>query len=118
MRDAGRVADREAQEAYVEAVLSLVERVPEGRVTTYGLVAEAVGRGGARGVGRVMALYGGPVPWWRVVRADGAPPACHEGAAVQEYLAEGTPMRSPGRLDLSRAFWQPGGEPSSGAEPS
>jgi alkylated DNA nucleotide flippase Atl1 len=94
-------------ERYVEAVLSVVERVPAGRVTTYGAIAELVGSGGPRQVGRVMALYGGSVPWWRVVRADGAPPACHEGAALAEYRAEGTPMRSLTRLDLPRAFWQP-----------
>ena len=96
-------------EAYVEAVLAVVERVPPGRVTTYGAIAEHVGRGGPRQVGRVMAVHGGGVPWWRVVRADGKPPACHEGAAVAEYLAEGTPLRAPRRLDLTRAFWEPTG---------
>jgi alkylated DNA nucleotide flippase Atl1 len=63
-----------------------------------------------------MALYGGGVPWWRVVRADGSLPECHEGAAVTEYLVEGTPLRAPRRLDLRRAFWQPTG--SSGGERS
>ena len=95
-------------ERYVEAVLSVVECIPAGRVTTYGAIADHVGSGGPRQVGRVLALHGGPVPWWRVVRADGTPPACHEGAAVREYLAEGTPMRAPGRLDMAAAFWSPG----------
>ena len=36
------------REEYVERVLSLVERIPPGRVTTYGALAEAVGVGGAR----------------------------------------------------------------------
>ncbi|MBA2774582.1 MAG: MGMT family protein, partial [Nocardioidaceae bacterium] len=31
-------------ERYVEAVLSLVERIPVGRATTYGVLADAVGR--------------------------------------------------------------------------
>lgn len=101
-------------ESYVEAVLALVEQVPPGRVTTYGAIADHVGTGGPRQVGRVMALYGGGVPWWRVVRADGSPPACHEGAAVTEYLAEGTPLRTPRTLDLTRAFWRPMG--SSGGD--
>ena len=65
-------------EEYVERVLACVERVPRGRVTTYGAIAEAVGRefggGGPRQVGSIMASYGGPVPWWRVVRADGSLP--------------------------------------------
>ena len=38
-------------EEYVEAVLSLVETVPAGRVTTYGALADAVGYGGPRRVG-------------------------------------------------------------------
>jgi alkylated DNA nucleotide flippase Atl1 len=54
-----------------------------------------------------MAMYGGPMPWWRVVRADGTPPECHEGEAVQHHRAEGTPFLRSGRLDMSHAFWQP-----------
>jgi alkylated DNA nucleotide flippase Atl1 len=47
------------QEAYVEAVLRVVEAIPPGRVMSYGAIAAAVGRGGPRQVGRVMAVYGG-----------------------------------------------------------
>ena len=94
-------------EEYVERVLTLVERVPRGRVTTYGAIADAVGTGGPRQVGNVMANYGGPVPWWRVVRADGRQPACHDGRACQEHLAEGTPLTASGRVDMRAAFWQP-----------
>lgn len=89
---------------YVETVLALVESVPPGRVTTYGAIADAVGRGGPRQVGRVMALHGGSVPWWRVVRSDGTLPTCHEGTARQHHLAEGTPLRPSRRVDLAAAF--------------
>ena len=92
------------REDYVEAVLSLVEQVPAGRVTTYGAVADAVGVGGPRQVGQVMALHGGSVPWWRVVRADGRPPDCHDGEALRLHRAEGTPLRPSGRVDLAVAF--------------
>ena len=95
------------EEEYVEAVLALVEQVPQGRVTTYGAIAAAVGRGGPRQVGRVMASYGGPVPWWRVVRADGTLPACHSGEALALHRAEGTPLRPTGRVDMNAAFWEP-----------
>ena len=94
-------------EEYVEAVLSLVERVPAGRVTTYGALADAVGRGGPRLVGRVMSLYGGSVPWWRVVRADGSPAPCHVGEAATLLRAEGAPVRASGRLDMAQALWLP-----------
>ena len=99
-------------EEYAEAVLATVERIPRGRVTTYGAIAEAVSErldcgGGPRQVGLVMAIHGGPVPWWRVVRADGTLPPSHQGEARQSYLEEGTPMRPSGSVDLKRAFWQP-----------
>lgn len=102
-----KVSSEEAEE-YVERVLSLVEQVPPGRVTTYGLIAETVG-GGPRQVGSVMAREGGGVPWWRVVRADGSLPPSHQGSARQEYLAEGTPMRASGSIDIRAAVWLPPG---------
>lgn len=94
-------------EAYAEAVLVVVEAVPRGRVTTYGAIAERLGAGGPRWVGRVLSSYGGPVPWWRVVRSDGSLPPCHRGEAPGHYLAEGTPLRPSGRIDMPRAYWQP-----------
>ena len=98
-------------EEYVERVLACIERIPRGRVTTYGAIAEVVGAelggGGPRQVGAVMAAYGGPVPWWRVVRADGSLPPSHQDEARQAYLEEGTPLRASGRIDLDRAFWRP-----------
>jgi alkylated DNA nucleotide flippase Atl1 len=80
-------------EAYVEAVLRVVEQIPAGEVASYGDVAEAVGRGGPRQVGHVMALHGAAVPWWRVVRADGSPARCHEQQALDLLRSEGTPLR-------------------------
>ncbi|GGQ39594.1 alkylated DNA nucleotide flippase Atl1 [Actinomadura coerulea] len=91
---------------YAEAVLDAVERIPPGRVLSYGDVAELVGRGGPRQVGRVMSLYGGAVPWWRVIRADGSPPSGHEIRAHENYRAEGTPLHRDGRrVDMARARW-------------
>ena len=94
-------------EDYVEAVLACVESVPPGRVTTYGAVADAVGRFGPRRVGNVMAQHGAAVPWWRVVRADGSPPPCHEGSARLHHLEEGTPLRPSGKVDMPAAFFRP-----------
>jgi len=100
-------------ERYVEAVLSLVERIPMGRATTYGVLADAVGRGGPRQIGRVLALYGAPVPWWRVVRADGSLPDSHQREALARYREEGTPLKgsiadaSSLRVDLATVLWAP-----------
>lgn len=94
-------------EEYAEAVLALVEQVPPGRVTTYGAVADLLGRGGPRQVGNVMASQGGGVPWWRVIRADGTVPPHLGPEALQEWWAEGTPLRPSGRVDVAVAFWSP-----------
>jgi alkylated DNA nucleotide flippase Atl1 len=92
-------------EEYVERVLSYVEQVPPGRVTTYGAIADAVGVGGPRRVGTVMSTYGGSVPWWRVVRSDGTLPLADEGESRARHLDEGTPLRPNGRVDMDRATW-------------
>lgn len=81
-------------EEFTEAVLSVVEQIPEGSVATYGLIAERLGRGGARQVGRVMSLHGQAVPWWRVVRANGTLPAHLMIDAQQYWRDEGTPVRN------------------------
>ncbi|WP_342662601.1 MGMT family protein [Nocardioides halotolerans] len=93
-------------EEYVELVLSVVEEIPRGRVTSYGAIAGVVG-GGPRQVGAVMSRHGGPVPWWRVVRADGSLPPSHEENARPHYLDEGTPLRPSGAVDMAAAFWEP-----------
>ncbi|MEV5593033.1 cysteine methyltransferase [Streptomyces sp. NPDC052496] len=72
--------------------------------------------GGPRQVGRVMALYGGAVPWWRVVRADGQLLPGSELRALAHYREEGTPLREAPRsaeghvprLDMRRARWDGG----------
>lgn len=98
-------------EEYADLVLGCIESVPPGRATTYGAIAEVVGRalggGGPRQVGRVLALRGGAVPWWRVVRADGSLPPSHRAEARLAHREEGTPLRGSGRVDLRRAFFAP-----------
>ncbi|MEU0670321.1 MGMT family protein [Streptomyces lavendulocolor] len=118
-----RVTAEELPE-YAERVLEVAELIPPGRVMTYGDVAEWLGEGGPRQVGRVMALYGGAVPWWRVVRADGRPLPGHEPRALGHYRAEGTPLREAARtaedrvprLDMRRARWD--GRDGSGGDGS
>ena len=56
---------------YVEAVLAVVELVPAGTALAYGDVAELLGSGGPRQVGRVMSHYGSSVPWWRILKSSG-----------------------------------------------
>ena len=66
----GGTADGLELDDLTSRVLDCVDLIPPGRVTTYGDIAALVGTG-PRQVGRIMALYGHLVAWWRVVRADG-----------------------------------------------
>ena len=100
-----------SEDLYAELALRCAEQVPTGRVTTYGAIADAVGkvlgRGGPRQVGSVMSRHGNGVPWWRVIRASGHPAECHEGTALEHLHGENVPMRAPGVVDLQAAFFQP-----------
>lgn len=89
-------------EEYVEAVLAVVEQIPQGQVASYGDIAEQVGRGGPRQVGTVMSGYGAAVCWWRVVRADGRPVAGLEERALARLRAEKVPMKGD-RVDMRQA---------------
>jgi alkylated DNA nucleotide flippase Atl1 len=112
-RTAERTAERAVEEVpdVASDVLDAVDSIPAGRVMTYGDVAEYVGRCGPRHVGNVLSRWGGSVPWWRVLRADGTPPPGLESAALEHYRRERTPMRPDGRrVDLARARWS--GDPS------
>jgi methylated-DNA-protein-cysteine methyltransferase related protein len=98
-----------AVDEYVEEVLALVERIPPGRVMSYGAIAEWLGRGGPRQVGTVMSRYGGAVPWHRVVAANGRVVPGHEVEALRRLRAERTPLRGE-RVDMRAAAWYPGSE--------
>jgi alkylated DNA nucleotide flippase Atl1 len=95
-------------DGFSSRVLDLVDTIPPGRVMSYGDIAEYLGEAGPRQVGRVMALWGGGVAWWRVIHADGTPAPGHERAALTQYRKERTPLRSerdPVRVDMRRARW-------------
>lgn len=91
-----------------ERVHSIVEKIPAGKVLSYGAISEILNDqgvgGGPRNVGRAMSLSGG-LPWWRVVRADGRFPACHAGEALEHYRSEQTPLRSDEAVDIPNAMW-------------
>ena len=97
-------------------VFEVVSRVPAGRVTTYGDVAEALGaRSVARHVGFALAAVpdGSGVPWHRVVnargrvslRSDGAPSL----AQIQRLKLDGVDVDAAGRIEnFGSLRWQPG----------
>lgn len=89
---------------YASRVLDAVDRIPRGRVMSYGDVAELMGEGSARGVGSVMARYGSEVAWHRVLMSDGSLPPGHEREAKALLRKERVPFRGE-RVDMAQARW-------------
>jgi len=89
---------------YAALVLAVVDRIPRGRVMSYGDVAEYLGGGSARAVGAVLSRHGHEVPWQRVVLSTGEPAPSHPDEALRLLRAEGVPMRGD-RVDMARARW-------------
>lgn len=83
------------QEADFEgAVLEVLATVAEGEVISYGELASAAGhRGAARAVGNLLRGIDEPVPWWRVVRADGRLVAPDRAAQARLLSREGVAVR-------------------------
>lgn len=109
--DAGPKVDPDSPR-YRARVFDIVRRIPEGRVMTYGQLAELLGEGyTARTVGFVMHTADETVPWQRVINAQGA---CSTGRVIlppdkQQRLleAEGVVFNERGRCDLGRYRWTP-----------
>ena len=97
---------------YRERVYQIVRRIPEGRVMTYGQIADILGEGyTARTVGFVMHSADENDPWHRVINSQGA---CSTGRVLlppdkqQKLLeAEGVEFNAKGRCDLARYRWTP-----------
>lgn len=94
-----------------EQVFALVKQIPEGRVTTYGAVARALGcPRGARQVGRLLHTNRTPVvvPCHRVVFRDGslASAFAFGGEGIQRAWLEreGVPFIGD-KADISRCFF-------------
>jgi methylated-DNA-protein-cysteine methyltransferase related protein len=96
---------------FTAGVWALARRVPPGRATTYGTLAEGqrLPRG-ARAAGQAMARCPDDVPWWRVVHADGTMKGTAGAEEQRARLAEeGVPLTADGRVDWGRAGgpWAP-----------
>ncbi|MGY1915528.1 MGMT family protein [Blastococcus sp. SYSU DS0973] len=86
-----------------EAVFDVVERIPRGRVSTYGAIGRLVGVGPRR-VARALSSGGGAVPWYRVVRADGSAAEPVRARQLELLAGEGVPVRN-GRVQLAAVGW-------------
>ena len=92
-------------------VYRLVQRIPRGKVLTYGGLARALGLpGGARTAGRAMAATpsGKGIPWHRVIGGRGRILIRGPHALLQKKLLETEGVSVVEfRVDLKRHLWRP-----------
>lgn len=92
-------------------VYRLVQRIPRGRVLTYGAVARMLRlRGGARAAGHAMAVTprGQGIPWHRVLGESGRILLREPYASLQRRLLEADGVQViERRIDLSKHLWKP-----------
>lgn len=95
-----------------DAVLAVVDKIPAGRVASYGAVGAAAGTT-ARRAGRAMRTHGHLTAWWRVVRADGTSPVgerarVHWDEESIPYTVTRTREGARYRVDMRSAGLRPG----------
>jgi len=97
--------------AFERKVLTVVSRIPVGRVTTYGDVARLAGRpGAARAVGNILREAGRPgLPYHRVIAANGKLGGYSSLALKRSLLAaEGLTVAPTRVLGFTTARWPAG----------
>jgi len=88
----------------VSAVAAAIRKVPRGRVSTYGAIANAAGYPRcSRHVSRVLNQVGG-LPWQRILGSGGRISLRGEAAMEQRFLLEAEGVRFKGRRVDLRQF--------------
>jgi methylated-DNA-protein-cysteine methyltransferase related protein len=104
------------------AVYRFVQRIPRGKVLTYGVLARALRLpGGARTAGRAMAATpsGKGIPWHRVLGERGRILIREPYASLQRKLLETEGVKIfESRVDLKRHLWKPPKPASSKQKPA
>ncbi len=94
-----------------ERVHALVNRIPRGRVATYGQLSRLIARR-LTPVGIGWALRAAPedaIPWHRVVNAQGRVSTDDQNPGLQRAMleSEGVTFDDEGEIDLAKFQWKP-----------
>lgn len=96
-------------------VLAVVAAIPEGRVTTYGMIARHL-KVGPRQVAAVLASFtpeeSAELPWFRVVAANGVVSSTKAGSVGRRQIArlraEGVAVTARHKIeDFATISWEP-----------
>ncbi len=101
---------------FLEQVYAIVERIPYGKVTSYGAIARAIGAGkSARLVGWAMSrafTCDRDIPAHRVVNRNGLLTGKHhfggENVMADLLRQEGIEVENDKIVNFKKHFWQPG----------
>lgn len=98
---------------FSKTVMSLVKKIPRGKVATYGQIARLAGKPhGARGVGWILNACSEThaLPWQRVLNSKGKisfPKKSKEHREQKRLLArEGVKLSPDGEIDLAKFQWK------------
>lgn len=97
---------------FLAHIFTVIYRIPEGKVSTYGEIAKMAGYPGyARHVGKALGNLpeGSKLPWFRVINSKGEISLTGPDWEKQrEHLvAEGITVSSNGKISLKKYKWQP-----------
>jgi methylated-DNA-protein-cysteine methyltransferase-like protein len=100
-------SSRNFQTNFFERVYKIVQKIPKGKVMTYGAIADILGTKDARRVGHALhANKSSEVPCHRVVNKDGrlAPGYAFGGPNEQKnrLISEGVIFTEAGQVDLKK----------------
>ncbi|MDF1545068.1 MAG: MGMT family protein [bacterium] len=101
------------QTSFHSRVVTIIKRIPKGRVATYGQIAGLAGSPrAARQVVRTLHSSSGKekLPWHRIINSEGRI-SLGRGSGYHEQLAllqsEGVIFKLDGSIDLSKYQWRP-----------
>ena len=99
---------------YYQRIYELVCQIPEGRVTNYGAIADALALGSARTVGYALSQshkIAPLIPAHRVVNRKGELSGRHHFSPPERMAelleAEGVKIQNNAVLDFDQKFWSP-----------
>ncbi len=96
-----------------QRIYSIIQKIPKGRVATYGQIARLAGTGQPRRVGYALRILPeeNKVPWHRVINAKGEISRRWEMGCAEHQKTllekEGIAFDTHARVSLSEFQWQP-----------
>lgn len=97
---------------FLAQIFYVIDRIPEGSITTYGEVARMAGFPGyARHVGKALSRLpeGSKLPWHRVINSQGRISLQGDDLLRQKekLVAEGITVSPQGKVNLRQYRWHP-----------